>query len=85
MQGDGPLMGTAVNSGVLVFSTDPVAADVTAATLMGLDPDKVAYLQQAGQFLGQADLERIEQRGEHLEPEHETRFKPAPGFEKLSV
>ena len=84
MQGDGPLMGTAVDSGVLVFSTDPVAADVTAATLMGLDPDKVTYLQQAGQFLGQADLDKIEQRGEHLS-RSTTHFKPAPGFEKLSV
>ena len=84
MQGDGPINGIPVDAGVIVFSTDPVAADVTAATLMGIDPDRVAYLREAGRFLGQGDLDRIEQRGE--DPgRNVTHFKPAPGFEKLSV
>jgi len=66
------------------LSTDPVAADVTAATLMGIDPGRVDYLNEAGRFLGQADLEQIEQRGE--DPGRSTmRFTPAPGFEKLSA
>ena len=84
MQGDGPIMGTPVKSGVLVFSTDPVAADVTGASLMGLDPDRVAYLKEAGRFLGQADQDKIEQRGEDVSG-NVTRFAPAPGFEKLSA
>jgi len=84
MQGDGPILGVPANAGVLVFSPDPVAADVTAATLMGIDADRVHYLHEAGKFLGQADLEKIEQRGE--DPERNvTRFEPAPRFEKLSV
>ena len=41
MQGDGPIMGDPVNSGVVVVSRDPVAADVTGARLMGMDPEKV--------------------------------------------
>ena len=84
MQGDGPIMGTPAHSGVLVFSTDPVAADVTAATLMGIDPERVAYLKEAGRFLGQADLDRIEQRGEDV-GRSVTHFTPAPGFERLSA
>lgn len=67
MEGDGPIMGTPVQAGRLVFSTDPVAADATGARLMGIDPAKVTYLAEAGRFLGQADLERIEQVGEDVE------------------
>jgi uncharacterized protein (DUF362 family) len=84
MQGDGPIMGTPAASGVVVFSPDPVAADVTAATLMGIDAHRVDYLREAGKFLGQADLERIEQRGEEIAASV-TPFAPAPGFEHLSA
>ena len=41
MQGDGPIMGDPVHSGVVVVSRDLVAADVTGARLMGMDPEKV--------------------------------------------
>ena len=82
MEGDGPIMGDAVNSGVIVVSRDGVAADVTASRLMGMDPEKVDYLMEAGRFLGQARSELIEQRGE--DPEKlATRFRPAPHFEHL--
>ena len=36
-----------------------MAADVTGARLMGMDPEKVAYLMEAGRFLGQARSELI--------------------------
>jgi uncharacterized protein (DUF362 family) len=52
MQGNGPIDGTAVDAGVLVFGTDPVATDTTAAMLMGLDPTGIWYLREAGRFLG---------------------------------
>ncbi len=82
MQGDGPIMGDPVSSGVVVVSRDPVAADVTGARLMGMDPEKVGYLKEAGRFLGQARSELIEQRGE--EPGRlTTRFTPAPRFESI--
>ena len=84
MEGDGPINGLPMKAGVLVFSTDPVAADVTAATLMGIDPDRVPYLREAGKFLGKGDLDRIEQRGEDI-ARNTTRFAPAPGFERLST
>ena len=82
MEGDGPLRGEAIHAGVLVVSTDPVAADVTGARLMGFEPEKMEYLMEAGRFLGQARSERIEQRGE--DPERlSTRFRPAPGFDHI--
>ena len=64
MEGNGPISGEPVGSGVLVFADDPVSADTIGASLMGFDPDKIPYLSEAGRFLGQADRSRIEQRGE---------------------
>jgi uncharacterized protein (DUF362 family) len=82
MQGDGPINGDPVDSGIVLVSRDLVAADVTAARMMGMDPEKVGYLMQAGRFLGQARSERIEQRGE--DPARLTRsYKPAPRFEDI--
>ena len=82
MEGDGPIMGDPVRSGVVVVSRDLVAADVTGARLMGMDPEKVGYLMEAGRFLGQARSELIEQRGE--DPERLARsYAPAPGFEHI--
>jgi uncharacterized protein (DUF362 family) len=82
MEGDGPIMGEPVASRTIVISTDVVAADVTGAHLMGIDPEKVDYLMEAGRFLGQARLELIEQRGEN--PSRlATHFRPAPGFENI--
>ncbi len=82
MQGDGPIMGDPVRSGVVVVSRDGVAADVTGARLMGMDPEKIEYLMEAGRFLGQARSELIEQRGE--DPERLAKqFAPAPGFEHV--
>jgi uncharacterized protein (DUF362 family) len=82
MEGDGPIMGDPVTSGVIVVSRDGVAADVTASRLMGMDPEKVEHLMEAGRFLGQSRSELIEQRGE--DPERLARqFRPAPHFEHL--
>jgi uncharacterized protein (DUF362 family) len=82
MQGDGPIMGDPVAAGVVLVSRDCVAADVTGARLMGMDPEKVGYLREAGRFLGQGRSELIEQRGE--DPgKLITRFAPAPSFESI--
>jgi len=84
MEGDGPIMGDPVPSGVVVVARDLVAADVTGARLMGMDPEKVPYLMEAGRFLGQARSELIAQRGE--DPERLARkFRPAPSFENLAA
>jgi uncharacterized protein (DUF362 family) len=82
MEGDGPINGDSVASGVVLVSRDLVAADVTGARLMGIDPEKVEYLMQAGRFLGQGRSELIEQRGEDPGPLTKS-FRPAPRFEDI--
>jgi uncharacterized protein (DUF362 family) len=67
MEGNGPISGTPVASGLLVFGDDPVATDHVAARLMGLDPGRVPYLAEAAGFLGQGDPDRILARGEDAE------------------
>ena len=77
MEGNGPISGEPIGSGVLVFADDPVAADTVGASLMGFDPEQIAYIAEAGRFLGQVDRAQIEQRGE--DPERlATTFSPPP-------
>jgi uncharacterized protein (DUF362 family) len=61
MEGDGPVNGSPVPMGVVLAGADPVAVDAIAATLMGLDPHAVGYLERlAGQGLGVNDMSKIE-------------------------
>jgi uncharacterized protein (DUF362 family) len=84
MEGNGPIQGTPVDAGVVVFGADPVATDATAARVMGLDPARIPYLAQAARFLGQGDLEEIRQVGE--DPEAlAVPFAVLPPFEGLRV
>ena len=80
MQGNGPIDGTQIAAGVLVFGDDPVATDTIAASLMGMDPTKIQYLREAARFLGQGDPARIVQAGEDPSA-FVTPFAPAPGTE----
>jgi uncharacterized protein (DUF362 family) len=64
MEGDGPIMGTARPLGLIGMGTDIVAVDATCARVIGLEPNRMAYLQSAERFLGIADASNIEQRGE---------------------
>ncbi len=66
MEGDGPIRGEARPSGVVVFGADPVAVDATSARLMTIEPERIAYLSEAGKFLGNVHEERIEQIGESI-------------------
>jgi len=65
MEGDGPIMGDPVTSGVLVMGRNPTAVDATACRIMGIDPNALGYLHQADGRLGPVDARRIEQRGEN--------------------
>jgi len=64
MEGNGPIQGKAKNVGLLVFGQDLVAVDATCCRVMGIDPAKVEYLQQAVD-LGAVDAHQIHQRGEN--------------------
>jgi uncharacterized protein (DUF362 family) len=82
MEGNGPLQGTARDLGRIVMSDDPVAADFTCARLMGFDPYRISHLVQAAQFLGNGDVQRIEQLGEAL-PRTVRAFSVLPEFAHL--
>ena len=73
-----------MNSGVLVFGTDPVATDTVAARLMDVDPEKVTYLQQAARFLGQGHWDMIRHVGEDPE-KAAVDFAVLPRFDFLKV
>lgn len=64
MEGNGPLHGDTRALGAVVIGDDPVAADATVARLMGLAPELVRHIWEAGRFLGNLDEERIQQIGE---------------------
>ena len=64
MEGDGPIMGRPRQVGFIGMSTDLVALDATCARVIGLAPEKMPYLSVAGEFLGNVELARIEQRAE---------------------
>ncbi|MGH7966802.1 MAG: DUF362 domain-containing protein [Candidatus Binatia bacterium] len=84
MEGNGPIQGTAKHSGVLIFGDDWVAVDATAARLMQIEPQKVPYLAQAGQFLGNVTQEKIVQVGESLRA-YQQDFRVIPSFEHLKM
>ena len=84
MEGNGPIQGTPKDMGVLVFGTDMVATDATAARLMGFDPERLGYLREAGTFLGQVHLEEIQQVGEDPEALAQD-FAVLPVFDGLKV
>jgi uncharacterized protein (DUF362 family) len=67
MEGDGPIMGTPVRSGVLVMARNSVAVDATCCRIMGINPLKVEYLSRASELLGPIDEGLITQCGERIE------------------
>ncbi len=77
MEGDGPTDGTPVPWRAAIVSTDALAADAFAATMMGYPPQEVGYLYycwRAG--LGEGDLSRVRVEG-NLAPDALCRtFRP---------
>src|SRR6202041_3083233 len=66
MEGNGPIQGQPKASGVLIFGNDPVAVDATCCRVMGLRPEGVKYLSQAGTMLGHVQVDKIQQVGETI-------------------
>jgi uncharacterized protein (DUF362 family) len=67
MEGNGPIQGTAKQSGLLAFGADPVAVDATCARLMTLEPWKIGYLREADRFFGNVADDRIDLVAESIE------------------
>lgn len=60
MIGTGPLGGHAVETGLVIASTDALAADVVGARLLGFDPQAVRHLWEAGRLgLGELDTDKM--------------------------
>lgn len=64
MEGDGPIMGTPINAGVIVMGQNLPAVDATCCRVMGIDPSRITYLKTADQWLGPIQELAIQQRGE---------------------
>jgi uncharacterized protein (DUF362 family) len=47
MEGNGPIQGTAKHAGVIVGGAHPPSVDATCCQIMGIDPQKLKYLQLA--------------------------------------
>jgi uncharacterized protein (DUF362 family) len=66
MEGDGPLFGMGVKSGVLVFGTSLSAVDSTSARVMGIHPGHLKYLAMMIDQGGTVAESRITQLGEPI-------------------
>jgi uncharacterized protein (DUF362 family) len=64
MEGDGPIMGSPKEAGVIVMGRNLPSVDATCARIMGVDPEKVPYLADASKTLGPIRETAISQRGE---------------------
>lgn len=82
MEGNRPLQGEKRQLGKIVTADDPVAADFTCARLMGFNPHRISHLAQAAQFLGNGDMQRIQQLAEPL-PATVRPFAVLPDFKYL--
>lgn len=61
MVASGPLGGHAVETGLVIASTDALAADVVGARLLGFKPQGVRHLWEAARLgLGESDTERMD-------------------------
>ncbi len=77
MEGDGPIMGDAVQVGALVVGRHLPAVDATCARIMGLVPERIGYLKKAVALFGAIDEDAIEQRGEPISTvQHDFRLIP---------
>src|SRR5919202_1569344 len=60
MIGTGPLGGHAVETGLVIASTDPLAADVVGARVLGFKPQAVRHLWEASRLgVGESDEEKM--------------------------
>ncbi|HQU46981.1 MAG TPA: hypothetical protein PK867_29520, partial [Pirellulales bacterium] len=68
MIGTGPLLGHCVETGLVIASRDPVAADVVGARLLGFSAQAVRHLWEAGRLkLGETDTEAMKFPGLSME------------------
>jgi uncharacterized protein (DUF362 family) len=64
MEGDGPILGSRKEMGLVIIGNNLPAVDATIARIMGLAPERIPYLALASDRLGPLAESRIHQRGE---------------------
>ncbi len=68
MEGNGPANGRLRNVGLLIITTDPVAADAVGCRIMGIDPLAIPFIRMADEAgLGNAAEGKIELLGDPLD------------------
>jgi uncharacterized protein (DUF362 family)/Pyruvate/2-oxoacid:ferredoxin oxidoreductase delta subunit len=76
MQGEGPTAGEVYQAGKILFSTDPLALDVVAAAMLGMDIEDIPILISARERqLGEGALDKIEIAGDYDSPPRLPGFK----------
>ncbi len=61
MIGTGPLGGYTFETGIVIASTDPLAADVVGARLLGFLPQAVRHLWEAVRLgIGESDTDKMQ-------------------------
>jgi len=68
MEGNGPANGRLRPVGLLILTTDRVAADALGCRIMGIDPFAIPFIRMADEAgMGNAKVEKIELLGEPIE------------------
>lgn len=66
MQGEGPTAGTVYNAKKIIISEDPLALDMVASSMIGMDFDAIPILKKAkDRSLGESDLNKISLLGDY--------------------
>ena len=78
MLGTGPLGGHTVETGLVIASPDPLAADVVGAKLLGFQVQAVRHLWEAGRLgVGETEIEKMDFPALSLEGAFDA-FRPPP-------
>jgi uncharacterized protein (DUF362 family) len=68
MEGDGPIMGSRKPMGLILIGPAVASVDATACRIMGIVPERIAYMRLAADNLGPLDDGWIDQCGERWQP-----------------
>jgi len=84
MEGNGPLVGDPVQTGIFVAGTQPVSVDATCSRIMGFDPSQISHIKACAEDgLGTIDVGGVNVVGKAIS-EVAVRFAP-PSFNPVSV
>ena len=68
MEGNGPLIGTPKELGIIVVGNNPISVDALCAKIMGYEPRDIKHLARAYDLgIGEIDIDRIEVLGDSWE------------------